>query len=58
MNNSLNQIQLGISVFLGVVLMAVALALSIDGNTGGSVVVMLLSVMMFVIATIRERLMD
>lgn len=57
MNNLLNQIQLGISVFLGVVLMAVALVLSIDGNTGGSVVVMLLSIMMFIIATIREQLM-
>ena len=56
MNNLINKIQLGISVFLGVVLMAVALVLSMDGNTRGSVVVMLLSVMMFVIATIREQL--
>lgn len=51
-------IQVGCYMVIGVLLMAAALVLSMDGNTGGSVVVMLLSVMMFVIATIRERLMD
>lgn len=53
-----HSIQLGCMMVIGVILMAVALSLSIDGNVSGSVIVMMLSVMMFIIATIREQLMN
>ena len=51
-------IQLGCMMVIGVVLMATALALSIDGNNAGAVLVMGLSVLMFIIGTIREHLMN
>lgn len=47
-------IQLGCYLFIGVALMATALALSIDGNTAGAVMLMGLSVLMFVLGTVRE----
>lgn len=50
------RIQLGCYLILGVGLMAVALVLSMDGNTSGAVLVMGLSVLMFVIGTIREHM--
>ena len=49
-------IQLGCYMVIGVLLIAGALALSIDGNTAGAVLLMGLSVLMFVIGTIREHL--
>ena len=49
-------IQVGCYMVIGVLLMAVALALSIDGNNAGAVLVMGLSAAMFVIATVRENL--
>ena len=51
-----HSIQLGCMMVIGVILMATALALSIDGNTWGAVLVMGLSAAMFVIATVREHL--
>ena len=47
-------IQLGCYMVIGVMLIAAALALSIDGNTAGAVMLMGLSVLMFVLGTVRE----
>ena len=49
-------IQLGCYMVIGVLLIAAALALSMDGNTAGAVLLMGLSVVMFVIGTVRENL--
>lgn len=51
-------IQLGCCLFIGVGLMATALVLSMDGNNTGAVMHMGLSVLLFVIGTVREQLMD
>lgn len=53
-----SRIQVGCYMVIGVLLIAVAMALSIDGNVSGSVVVMVLAVVMFVIATIQENMLD
>lgn len=49
-------IQLGCMMVIGVILMAVAMALSIDGNTWGAVLVMLMAVVTFIVAVIRDHL--
>lgn len=49
-------IQLGCCLFIGVGLMATALVLSMDGNNTGAVMHMGLSVLMFVIGTVREHM--
>ena len=54
----LNRIQLYIYVTLAMGLMVTALALSIDGDTFGSVVVAIGSFSMFIVAMVRDRLND
>ena len=54
----LNRIQLYICVALAISLMVTALALSIDGDTFGSVVVAIGSFIMFIVAMIRDRFND
>ena len=49
-------IQVGCTLFIGVMLIAAALAVSLDGNTAGAVLLMGLSVIMFVIGVVREHL--